>query len=186
MAADDYAWFDDHDSGLAESFCVTFVRGLTPREAFDRLGVVPDSEADDSYEEAICASAVAGGTILIEFNGFAGTSDTVAGLLSPGTVTAAVFGNINLDRQFVYSADGQVVTEFEPDFPGSRSGTDPDRLLAHMAALGMPTEDVDAGGWGNPIHTALALAERVTGVRLTPEAIDHATLIGSSSHLVWE
>ncbi|GAA2653640.1 DUF6461 domain-containing protein [Nonomuraea recticatena] len=184
MTAEDYAWFDDHDSGLAETFCVTFVRGLTPQETFDRLGVVPDSTAGDNFdEEAICASVVDGGTILVEFSGFVGTSDTVSGLLSPGTVTVAVFGSINMDRKFVYAADGQVVTAFEPDFPGSRSGSDPDRLLARMAELGIPTEDVDAYGWGDPIHQAFALAERVTGVRLTPEAIEHPVLIGSTAHL---
>ncbi|MEO3855131.1 DUF6461 domain-containing protein [Acrocarpospora sp. B8E8] len=185
--AEDYAWFDEHDSGLAEAFCVTFVRGLTPQQAFDRLGVAPDDDPDDDgfYEEGVmAASAVDGGTILIEFNGFQGILATVTGPLSVGTVTAAVFCNVNLDQQFVHAADGRVVTSFEPDYPGSRSGIDENRLLTHMVELGMPTEDVDdADDWGDPIHTAFALAERVTGVRLTPEAIDNPALIGSIAHL---
>ncbi|GAA0977681.1 hypothetical protein GCM10009555_039240 [Acrocarpospora macrocephala] len=184
--AEDYAWFDQHDSGLAEAFCVTFVRGLTPRQAFDRLGVTPDDDPDDDgfYEEGVmAASAVDGGTVLIEFNGFQGILDSVTGPLSVGTVTAAVFRNVNHDQQFVHAADGRVTATFEPDYP-AHGGVDEDLLLTHMVELGMPTDDVDdADDWGNPIHTAFALAERVTGVRLTPGAIDSPALIGSIAHL---
>lgn len=186
--ADDYAWFDGHDEALAMAFCVTFVRGLTPQQAFDRLGVTacPDADIEDFYDDgAIAASAVEGGTVLVEPNGFAGIRDTVAEPLSAGTVIAAVFCNVNLDQQFVHAADGQVITAFEPDYPGSRSGTDEDRLLAHMVDLDMPTEDTDDDDeeWGDPIPTAFALAERVTGIRLTPAALDNPTLIGSTAHL---
>lgn len=135
MNADGYAWFDDHDESLAIAFCITFVRGLTPQEAFDRLGITADPEADiEDFLDvgAVAASAVEGGTILIEPNGFAGIQDSVARSLSAGTVTASVFLNVNADQHFVYAADGQVVTRFEPDYPGSRLGSDEDRLLAHM------------------------------------------------------
>ncbi|MEV6152996.1 DUF6461 domain-containing protein [Nonomuraea sp. NPDC052129] len=185
MNADDYAWFDDHDESLAMAFCITFVRGLTPQEAFDRLGITvhPEAGIEDLLDErAVAASAVEGGVILIEPNGFAGIQDSVTKPLSAGTVTASVFLNINADQHFVHAADGEVVTRFEPDYPGSRSGSDEDRLLAHMVALGMPIEDVDDDDedWGDPIHTAFALAERATGVRLTPQALDNPTLIGST------
>ncbi|MFG1686811.1 DUF6461 domain-containing protein [Nonomuraea sp. NPDC049269] len=188
MNADDYGWFDDHDESLAMAFCITFVRGLTPQEAFDRLGITADPEADIENlldEGVVAASAVEGGAILIEPNGFAGIQESVTKPLSAGTVIASVFLNVNADQHFVYAADGQVVTRFEPDCPGSRSGTDEDRLLAHMVELDMPIEDVDDDDedWGDPIHTAFALAERVTGVRLTPRALDNAVLIGSTKHL---
>jgi Family of unknown function (DUF6461) len=35
--ASDYAWFED-DSGLAESYCVTLARGLTPSGFLLRIG----------------------------------------------------------------------------------------------------------------------------------------------------
>ncbi|MFI6599846.1 DUF6461 domain-containing protein [Nonomuraea sp. NPDC050536] len=187
MNPEDYAWFDEQDGALAIGFCITFVRGLTPAEAFVRLDITPeeDAGAEDLFDEgAITASTVEGGTILVEPNGFAGTLDTVAKRLSTGTVIASVFLNVNADQQFVHAADGQVVTQFEPDYPGDRSGTDPDRLLPFMIELGMPTDDVDTDeDWGDPILTAFALAERATGVRLTPQAIDEPELIGSTANL---
>ncbi|WP_214321446.1 DUF6461 domain-containing protein [Nonomuraea sediminis] len=187
MTPENYAWFDGHDEALAMAFCIAFVRGLTPAEAFARLDITPEEEAEveDLLDEgAITASAVEGGTILVEPNGFAGTLDTVAKRLSPGTVMASVFLNVNADQQFVYAADGQVVTQFEPDYPDARSGADENRLLPSMIELGMPTENADTEeDWGDPILIALALAERVTGVRLTPQAIDEPELIGSTAHL---
>lgn len=187
MSPEDYAWFDEHDEALAMAFCITFVRGLTPAETFARLDITPeeDVEVEDLLDEgAITASAVEGGTILVEPNGFACTLDTVAKRLSPGTVMASVFLNVNADQQFVYAADGQVVTQFEPDYPDTRSGTDPDRLLPFMLELGMPTENADTDeDWGDPILTAFALAEQLTGIRLTPQAIDEPELTGSTAHL---
>ncbi|MFI6323697.1 DUF6461 domain-containing protein [Nonomuraea sp. NPDC050556] len=187
VTADDYAWFDEHDVSLAMAFCATFVRGLTPAEVFARLGIFADPEAeveDFADEGGITAAAVEGGTILVEPNGYACTLDAVARRLSVGTVTAAVFLNVNAHQQFVYAADGRVVTWFETDGPDARTGSDPDRLLAEMVELGMPVEDTDPDeDWGDPILMALALAERVTGVRLTPQSIDEPELIGSTAHL---
>ncbi|GAA0388656.1 hypothetical protein GCM10009530_44700 [Microbispora corallina] len=185
--ADDYAWFDEHDEGLAVAFCVTFVGGLTPQQAFERLGIAAVADVDDLYfDGAIGAAEVHGGTILVEPNGFACTLDDVAKRLSAGAVTASVFLNVNADQQFVHAVDGRIVTRFEPDYPMDRAGGDEDRLLPHMVELGMPTEDDgdEDDDWGDPIHTAFALAERVTGVRMTPDALDEPVLVGSTRGLL--
>ncbi|WP_344934925.1 DUF6461 domain-containing protein [Sphaerisporangium flaviroseum] len=91
--------------------------------------------------------------------------DENASRLSEGTVLAAVFVNVNLDQSFVYAVDGRVVETFEPDYPE----TDVAELLPHLHALGMPTDGEEYEG--DSILAGLALAERVTGVRLTSQHI---------------
>jgi hypothetical protein len=185
---DDYAWFE-HDDLNAIGFCITFVRDLSPEEALQRLGVPAEPWTGDVADPNVISAATAdGGSILIEVNGFAGTSRPVAARLSAGTRTASVSLNLNLDQSFVHAVDGQVVTVFEPDYPSDRSGALPDLLLPHMLDLGMPTQDAtedeeDREDWGDPVLVALALAERVTGVRLTREALEAPSLTGSSAHL---
>ncbi|MEO3810985.1 DUF6461 domain-containing protein [Sphaerisporangium sp. B11E5] len=155
-------WFDD------TAVCVTYVRGLTPEEALDRLdAMVTDDDSLDQY--AVAAFAVDGGVVLAEPNGFATTLDDVITKLSKGTVAATVFFNVNLDQQFVYAADGVVVTQFEPDQPGDRAGSDPDALLPQMRQLGMEAD--------SDLDKATELAELVTGLTL-PDDDAEPDLIG--------
>ncbi|WP_405140731.1 DUF6461 domain-containing protein [Sphaerisporangium sp. NBC_01403] len=205
--AADYAWLGDYDGYSGDSgFCVTFVHDLSPEEAFRRIGVTPAERAGDpfgpSLDRPIAACAAIGGTVLVETGGYAGTLAEVTRRLSEGTVTAAV--HRGLDPQFVYAADGQLVTGFEPDAPYLRWGRHPDRLLAHMRELGMPTgedelhdqqdddgrndghdesdESTDAGA-DDPVIAAVALAERATGVRVTAAHLARPALVGSAAHL---
>ncbi|GAA2851229.1 hypothetical protein GCM10010517_08800 [Streptosporangium fragile] len=185
--AADYAWFEEQYGGSlgVSGFCITFVRGLTPAEAFDRIGVTAGEGADaddfDLDEYPIIASTAIGGTILIEDNGFAGVQDHVAERLSRDTVTAAVFRNVNFDQQFVYAENGRVVLQFEPDGPDARWGGS-ERMLAHMRDLGMPLNEFDDPD-EHYLLTAFALAERATGVRLLPTHIEEPALIGTAEHL---
>ncbi|MEV6867620.1 DUF6461 domain-containing protein [Streptosporangium subroseum] len=185
--ADDYAWFDERDDALnVIGFCITFVHGLTPEETFRRLGITgkPWTDSEGFDPNTVTAGTLDGGTVLVEVSGFAGILDGVAERLSADTRTAAVYLSVNADQRFVHAADGQVVTGFETDGPDDRHGADPDRLLSHMLDLGMPVDDADPDDdWGDPILTAFALAERVTGVRLTPAALDSPSLVGSTAHL---
>ncbi|GGL02652.1 hypothetical protein Sme01_19730 [Sphaerisporangium melleum] len=191
--AADYAWFDEEfgESFGSLGFCLTFVRDLDPEEALRRLGVTPRpvTAADLATPETITAGPAIGGCTLLEVNGFAGTLTEVVRRLSAGTVTAAVFVNVNRDQQFVFAADGRAVTCFEPDGSDERWGDDPDRLLPQMLALGMPTKEdeaeaaLDDDEGDDPIITALALAERATGVRVTRDHLHALTLAGSVSHL---
>lgn len=154
-------WYDD------EAVCVTYVRNLSPAEAFARMEATVDPEVEAGHDEgAIAAFPVAGGVVLVEPNGFAGISDTVICKLSKGTVAAAVFFNANLDQDFVYAEDGVIITQFEPDQPGDRSGGDPDRLLEQMRALGMETE--------GDLVKAAELAELATGLTLPGDAAEPA------------
>ena len=150
----DYDWIDD------EAFCVTFVRGLTPREALDRLGVeVFDGDDDEGdYEEGLVSARPAeGGTILSESLGFAGTLPEVLVKLSPGTVTASVFRNVNAVASFVHYADGREILNFDWLFPGDDASGP---YLAERTELGLAGEDAEGD-----LPEALKLAERLTGVR---------------------
>jgi hypothetical protein len=196
VTASGYAWFEEEYGGslCLSGFCLTFARDLSPEETFCRIGVTakpPGDPGDPPTDYPITAYAAIGGTVLLEENGYAGTLVEVTRRLSAGTVTAAVFVNVNADQQFVYAADGRLITGFEPDGPDSRWGADPDRLLAHMRELGMPTEEDEARAYldadpedeYDPIITALALAERATGVRLTADHLTRPALTGSAGHL---
>jgi hypothetical protein len=142
-------WFDD------TAVCVTYVCGLSPAEALDRLDAVVTTDEDlDQY--AIAAFAVDGGVVLAEPNGFATTLDEVITKLSKGTVAATVFFNVNLDQQFLYASDGVIVTQFEPDQPDSRTGSDEDALLPQMRALGIEEE--------GDLDKADELAQLITGL----------------------
>ncbi|MGW4640608.1 DUF6461 domain-containing protein [Sphaerisporangium sp. NPDC004334] len=186
--AADYAWFDEEYEGWP--FCLTLVKDVDPEEALRRIGVtpLPGSELEQVHDFPIAACPAIGGTALLEYNGFAGTLAEVIRRLSPGTVMAAVFLNVNADQQFVFAADGRLVTGFEPDGSDARWGDDPDRLLPQMLDLGMPTKDEEADAAlddddYDPILTVMALAERATGVRVTHEHLRRPAFAGSAAHL---
>ncbi|MFF5114893.1 DUF6461 domain-containing protein [Streptosporangium sp. NPDC000509] len=150
----DYDWIDD------DAFCVTFVRGLTPREALSRFPteVFDGDDEEGDYEEGLVSARPAeGGAILSEWNGFAGTLPEILSRLSSGTVTASVFRNVNMVASFVHYADGQEVLAFDWLFPDDdASGA----YLAERTELGLAGEDAEGD-----LPQALKLAERITGVR---------------------
>ncbi|MEV5496716.1 DUF6461 domain-containing protein [Nonomuraea fuscirosea] len=151
-----YDWLDD------EAFCATFVRGLTPHEALTRLGVDVfdgDDEEGDFEEGLVCARPAEGGTILSEWNGFAGTLPEVLRSLSAGTVTASVFVNVNLVASFDHYADGRKVLSFDPLYGGNADDL-PQDYLADRIELGLTGDKTDGG-----LPAALLLAERITQVR---------------------
>ncbi|MEV4291215.1 DUF6461 domain-containing protein [Nonomuraea bangladeshensis] len=152
----DYDWLDE------DAFCATFVRGLTPREALARLGidVLDGDDEEGEFEEGlICARPAEGGTILSEWNGFAGTLPEVLASLSAGTVTASVFVNVNLVASFVHYADGRNILAFDPLFAGAEDGV-PEDFLANRVELELAGDKS-----GGALAAALLLAERITEVR---------------------
>ena len=93
--------------------------------------------------------------VILEDGGYQGTRDEVARQVSKGTEMVSVYWDAKALKYFLYAVDGDVVTKFEPG-GRERFGSDPDRLNAQMADL--PFEP------GKLVASALALAERVTGV----------------------
>ncbi|MFG1619920.1 DUF6461 domain-containing protein [Nonomuraea wenchangensis] len=151
-----YEWLDD------EAFCATFVRGLSPHEALARLGidVLDGDDEEGEFEEGlICARPAEGGTILSEWNGFAGTLPEVLQRLSAGTVAASVFVNVNLVASFDHYADGRSILTFDPLFGDDEDGI-PEDFLAERTKLELPGNKSGGG-----LAAALLLAERITEVR---------------------
>ncbi|MEV6983269.1 DUF6461 domain-containing protein [Sphaerisporangium sp. NPDC051017] len=208
--AADYAWFEEKygDSLWTSGFCLTFVRDLTPEDAFRRLAVAgrpADDPGKTSDAHPITAYTAIGGAVLLEDEGRAGTLAEVTRRLSAGTVTATVYLDAEDGPQFLFAADGHLVTGFEPGLPDGRWGPSPDRLLPQMRAVGLPTghddadppgEDTAVGitadmdddtatgaGPDTAVLAAMALAERVTGVRLTWRHLARPALAGSAAHL---
>ncbi|MGV9305564.1 DUF6461 domain-containing protein [Nonomuraea sp. NPDC003727] len=178
--AETYEWLYQEFTDDADDTChTTFVRNLSPQDALRRLGVVPGPLGDSGF--GIAAYLAAGGTVLIEC-GWAGISYDRADLLSAGTAAAAVFVTVESDG-FAYCLDGRLVTTFGLYSYPRRTGTDPDRLQADVEALGLDADGELPEFPHDPVPRALALAERVTGVHLSPARYAGPALVGPTDQL---
>lgn len=172
----DYLWWEEFRSSLGVSgFCFTLVAGLQPAEVLERLAVKPDEPLQ--AEGYIEVGPAEGGSIIVEPAGYMGIMRDAVRPLSAATVLASVHNNVNQHARFIYAVDGKVITGLDPMFPDEpRWGAEPDRLLPHLEDLGLVDEfDEDDEEWQAPrgrfVEAALALAERCTGIRLTPEQV---------------
>lgn len=189
--AADYLWFEKNFSELSNAYCITLVRGISPTDLLHRLdgreepsltGVDEADEAaydllsaDDS-RQLLAMSAVGDWTLMIEPNGYLGVSEEWALPASAGTRWVSHFVNINGLDAFLWAEETTNRLWFEPLFPDHRWGTTPDDLLQPMHDIGFQfgaeTSDT-ANCLAGP--TAFALAEHLTGVRLTPELLHETT-----------
>ncbi|MER5605532.1 DUF6461 domain-containing protein [Micromonospora tulbaghiae] len=190
--ASGYAWLTDRFPGLMEAYCLTLVEGLTPGKLLDRLGARQESRvrgtaellepAYDAWEDHdgerafVGVTAVGDWALAVEPNGYLGTLDEVIVPLSRGTRLVSHFRNVNAVDHFFWLDDGVLRLHFEPLFPAHRDGSDPDGLVQVMRQVGFDLSDDDAD---YTVHTeaAFALAEHLTGVRLTPEFLESATYL---------
>ncbi|GAA2896551.1 hypothetical protein GCM10010517_61500 [Streptosporangium fragile] len=156
-----------------------FIRGLSPEAALQRIGVTPGPLGDSGF--GVAAYGADDGAVLIEC-GWAGIIYDRADLLSVGTVAASVFATIKNDG-FAYCVDGDLITTFDLYSYPYRSGSDPDRLQADVEALGMGVDGELPDFPSDVVCRALALAERVTGVHLSPVRYAGPALIGPTDHL---
>jgi hypothetical protein len=179
-AADDlfgYRWLASPDvrpgSWMAENgSCFTFLRGLGVDEVVASAGLDDPTELDltgveDAAERFIDAGiavfrASDEWTVFYEANGY---PELFANdLIVQPSVTEAVvaFWNVNFNTEFSYWQSGSRIVTFE--FPDQRGGTDPDRLLPAVEAVGiLSTEDETVNTY--PARM-LALAEHITGIHL--------------------
>jgi hypothetical protein len=181
--AADYAWFDDH--WLRQAFCITLVRGLDEVEVLRRLGgersqaraltAVEAGELSVSfhagYPQLGMVARAGGWAVAVEDNGWEGSRPEVLRALSRGTQAVSVFSNVNALGYFSDAVDGEVLVQFEPLFPQRRWGSQPDLLLPQMRSVGLDPAWQEPP-YGEVCTAALALAERVTGVRLHPSMLE--------------
>ncbi|GAA4918168.1 DUF6461 domain-containing protein [Streptomonospora salina] len=175
--ARDYTWLRETQPDLAEAFCLSYVRGLGKTAALGRLGVaerdlrcLPIAEA---VEAALCASddrppmtvhalAMGGWTVIIEPTGCRATRPECYRALSAETELVSVRVLMGHRYEFRWVIDGVLQTCFDARTPQTRRGTRPDSLDEQMSAVGLGGTAAES----DPGAAVLALADRVTGVRI--------------------
>jgi hypothetical protein len=191
--AADYRWFEEKPAGLSGAYCLTLVRGLKPIEFLQRLSArleqqrvgvnalfEPSMTFWEDYPQAgllIGVTQVPGSdaewALGVEVNGFLGVSEELNVPLSAGTLLVAHSRNIELADRFYWVEDQDIRLYFEPRSSCYRFGSTPDALTAVMGQVGFDLRE--DGEDEQPTGAALALAEYLTGVRVTPELLEEAT-----------
>ncbi|MEV0246089.1 DUF6461 domain-containing protein [Nocardia sp. NPDC050712] len=183
--AADYTWLDEHYPHLMEAYCLTLVRDITPEALLAELRAEPASSVkgvDALYEPSFDAwddhggdklfvgvTAVGDWSVMLEFNGYLGSTSEVILPLSRGRTVVSHFRNINAVDHFHWYEDGDLRLHFEPLFAHSRDGSHPDQLLTQMVESGFDLSDADDRDYEAHTEASFALAQRITGVPVTPE-----------------
>ncbi|WUD77058.1 DUF6461 domain-containing protein [Streptomyces sp. NBC_00510] len=191
--ADDYHWFEADFARLAEAYCITLVRGITPAEVLQVLkaevrghGIGVATLDEHAYETAqvhegthgyLGVAPLHGWTVMVEPNGYIGTLDGALSHLSAGRTVVSHFRNVNAVDHFNWFENGKPRLHFEPLFPYHRDGSDPESLVTAMREVGFATEEGSPDDLDVVTAATFALAERVTGIRLTPEFLKSTQFI---------
>ncbi|MEV8456470.1 DUF6461 domain-containing protein [Streptomyces sp. NPDC052095] len=193
--AADYMWFEEDFPDLAESYCVTLVHDVTPHELTRRLGGQAEPEVtgittlvDTSYDlwdpsttrTYFGMTPLGPWTLMVEPNGWHGVNEKKALPASAGTRWISHYDNTNAnnDGSFLWAEDTELQLHFELRDAGSRFGTRADDLLDVIRRLGFafpeePTETDD----DLAVPAAFALAEHITGIRVTPALLRDTTFV---------
>ncbi|NEA42003.1 DUF6461 domain-containing protein [Streptomyces sp. SID11385] len=204
VTAHDYAWirtspFFRHAQEVG--YTLTLIRGRTPEEVLRAAQAEPRGsgngtdglidaenahrdESDDVWDESYVVGAFstegAGGdwTLVLGYDGGLGLGDACVQALSLGgrIVVHSTNGGKPIDL-FQWYEDGALRTVFE--WALWRDGSTPDALLPELREVGFPLtpegeHDEDAPDVDGKA-AVLALAERLTGVRLTESLLGDAT-----------
>ena len=171
MAADEIGVFEWIQSTvLRDGACVTLVApadagGVVRGFGGDLAGARRTSLAEIGMppvdEPKVAVRNLGSWLLVVEVNSWQGSRPEVLRRISAGGRAVSAYWNVNLTTRFSYAVDGRVLTAFEVMSPGRRHGADPDCLEEVRA--GLPWED---GEW---VPLMLALASRVTGLRIEPE-----------------
>ncbi|MEU9755864.1 DUF6461 domain-containing protein [Streptomyces althioticus] len=202
VTAHDYAWIRTSPlfALMTEwGYSLTLVRGSTPREVLDAMGAEPCGtgegvaglidanqahESDDHWDESYVAGAAGvrgergDWTLVLGFDWGLGLSEACAEGLSRGgrVVAHSKNGGKPIDL-FHWFEDGELRTTFES--PRRREGSTPDDLIPLLRDVGLPLslegEYDDSAPDVDRKAAVLALAERLTGVRVTESLLAEAS-----------
>ncbi|MFC8429141.1 DUF6461 domain-containing protein [Streptomyces sp. NPDC057253] len=194
--AADYTWLKERRYGLLmDAYCLALVRDLTPEELLRELGAEgreritgvdglsgPSYEVHDHSRQFVGATATGDWTLMVQFNGYLGITDTAMLPLSRGRRVVSHFLNVNAVDRFCWYEDGDLRLHFEPLFADERYGSHPDELLTEMRESGFDLTEREEDGDHDAYYTSLtgasfALAHRLTGIRLTPELFADAEFL---------
>ncbi|MFH8442545.1 DUF6461 domain-containing protein [Streptomyces sp. NPDC018026] len=201
--ADDYRWITEQHEDWVDAYCVTYVGTIAPGELLRALGADPAERItgvsrlaeltlahdEDDQRFFVGATAVGDWSVMVEHNGFLGATDEAVGPLSRGRTVVSHYRNANALHRFCWYVDGTLRLDFDALFADSREGSAPDGLLADMAECGfdLTGEDDTPAHWAHTtVHPSFALAERLTGIRLTPQTLTAAPYLCGLSANPWE
>lgn len=171
--AADYAWAEGRDA-----FCVSLVEATSPKAVLRKMMVAGSATGLVSVAKArawassqigpddgsvIEAGIVGGWVVTVEANGYQATLPAAVHRISVGSRAVVVFRSVHGHTRFLYAVDGVVIRSFDPllyDDPTPWDGPP------------LPEESGLDFGSGHPMASAFACAERLTGIRLTPELLD--------------
>ncbi|RMI47197.1 hypothetical protein EBO15_03145 [Actinomadura harenae] len=191
---------------MFSAYCLTLVRGIAPGEFMRRLGarVLRDAAPLDEWfvetsfdywdtphhgdVQFIGATTVPGDggdwTLAFEVNGYLGVVPELMVPVSMGTrLVTHRYNNGNGHGDFMWIEDGDLRLDFEPLFAFQRSGSAPDGLLDEMREIGFDL-DPETDEIGPSTSGAFALAERLTGVRVTEALVEGASFLCGEAAVV--
>lgn len=182
--AADYMWFESEFPDLADAYCIALIRAVAPDEVLRRLGGSPQTttrgieaaydsayQATERHEGFLALTGVGEWTLSVEPNGFICSKDAAAATLSQGTTLVSHYLNVNCVSRFLWIESNDIKVSFELQSPGTSSGAEADHVADLMADAGFVTTD-DAEQDAYTITPAsFALAEILTGVRVTPDLL---------------
>lgn len=182
VTADDYRWLEEFSHRFDSGFCFTFVQALDPQEVLRRLHAVDDP--DYIGPGGIDVGPAPGGSIMIEWGGYAGIMRDVVRDLSADVVIASAERNVNWNATFLYAVDGEVRARFDPKYRGYTSTRHPDDQLLDGEYLDMIPgyQDPGDGFIERHLDATLAFAEHRTGVRLERRHLQSMPLYASIAH----
>ncbi|MFE2579596.1 DUF6461 domain-containing protein [Streptomyces sp. NPDC059378] len=200
VTAADYAWIRSSPvfrHAMDTGYTLTAVRGVAPEEVLRIMNAEPQGTCEgleelieeqdelidpmDYRNESFLAGAFtvpgAGGdwTLVMQFDSGTGMQPRFLKALSAGGCAVVHSSNGGKPMDFFHwYADGECRTGFES--PWSREGSSPDELNPLLLEVGFElTQDEDGTGVHVDAKAAvLALAERLTGVRVTEELLRDA------------
>ncbi|MGW0810449.1 DUF6461 domain-containing protein [Nonomuraea sp. NPDC002799] len=185
---DDFSWFSvERFPDLADAYCLTYVQGLTPAELVARLGAQAEDFTLLSLGELIDAAyagpdrdgmflgatAVGDWVFMVEPNGLLGISDEIILPLSAGTRLVSHFLNIKGNEYFYWVEDGTVRFSFLADEGYAEEV--PEELLETVERISS-----HYGGAEPHDGPAFLLAERLTGITLTPQLLEESIYLSGA------
>ncbi|WP_329264101.1 DUF6461 domain-containing protein [Streptomyces sp. NBC_01478] len=182
-----HSWLRSFHGGyLLEGYTLTLVRGLSPQRFLELLGAEPqgdfagfnafvaqdlefqEDEVDWGDNMFVGATRVRGQDVdwvlAVEINGGIEFQTDAMERATAGTRGVSHFRSPDAMRLFSWWEDGELRTRFEGAL--HRQGSTPDELNDLMRQVGCDFETGECG-----LEQYVALAEELTGVRVTPETL---------------
>jgi len=175
-----YSWFNTLFPGLARAYCFTLVRGLSPEQVLRRLGSA-EPVREITGVDALMAAAAPGfiaathagnWTLAVEPGGSLGTTQSVMLPLAATTRVVSHSRDKSAAGQFCWLENGSTRLCFDPLFPTRQSGSYAYEYDELMGVSGFRVAGADEYLDSTHAAAAFALADELTGVRITPGLLD--------------